>query len=122
MAKRKKAEEKDITPAAETPPPATQEIFPNGAHFGVVQLPIDLMPKPAAQRIVQWVNRDGKLEVYITENAYHRNEMITWYDKLMRLSYQHSISKGSSALFPVRAAFTGVSLRKSFAGRAGDRG
>lgn len=89
-----KAEEKVNDPTA---------VYPNGAHFGIVQLPGDLLPKPSAQRIVQWVNRNGKVDVYISENAYVRNECITWFDKLLRLSYQHSISRGSLALSPQKA-------------------
>lgn len=77
-------------------------IFPEGAHFGIIQLPGDLMPKPAAQRLIQWVNRHGQLSVYISENAYQRTELITWFDRLMRLSYQHSISKGGASLAPTK--------------------
>lgn len=113
MTKKKIAKPTDINGAAPTAADTVraeaaeavneaQAIFPNGAHFGIIQLPGDLLPKPAAQRIVQWVNRDGQLRVYISENAYQRTELITWYDKLMRLSYQHSISKGGAALAPVR--------------------
>lgn len=60
------------------------------------------MPKPSAQRIVQWVNREGSLSCYVTENAFHRSELITWYDKLMRLSYQQSISHDYVALKPIK--------------------
>lgn len=87
---------------AESPQNDPEMIFPNGAHFGVIQLPADLLPKPAAQRIVQWVNRDGALNVYVSENAYQRTELITWYDKLMRQSYQNSISKGCAFLSPTK--------------------
>ncbi len=81
---------------------STDQIFPNGAHFGIVQLPGDLIPKPSAQRIVQWVNRGGQLSCYITENAYVRSELITWYDKLMRLNYQLSIAKGGACLSAIK--------------------
>lgn len=98
MAKKKKTE--DVEQKAPINDP--EGIFPNGTHLGIVQLPRDLMPKPSAQRIVQWVNRMGELRAYVTESAYHRTELITWYDKLMRLSYQNSISRGSYALTPVK--------------------
>lgn len=77
-------------------------VFPTGVHFGIIQLPMDLNPKPCAQRITQLVNRDGTLQAYISENAYHRAELIDIFDKLYRLSYQQSISKGSISLFPVK--------------------
>lgn len=78
------------------------EVFPNGAHFGMIQLPQDLNPKPSAQRIIQWANRGGALKVYVSENAYQRAECITWFDRLVRLSYQHSISKGQMTLCPIK--------------------
>lgn len=99
-----------------------QAIYPNGAHFGIIQLPGDLLPKPAAQRIVQWVNREGKLNVYVSENAYQRTELITWYDKLMRLSYQHSISKGAIALSPTKARIHWCRFTEDFCKtRSGER-
>ena len=91
-----------------------QDIFPNGSHFGVVQLPRDYLPKPSAQRIVQWVNLNGKLRVYITENAYVRTELITWYDKLMRMSYQNSISKNELALRPTKGRIHWVRFTEEF--------
>lgn len=100
MAQKKKAEETKMAPPVANDPDA---IYPNGAHFGIIQLPGDILPKPSAQRIVQWVNRAGQMSVYISENAYVRNECITWFDRLMRISYQHSISKGSMALTPQKA-------------------
>lgn len=78
------------------------EIVPNGAHFGIVQFPQDLKPPPSAQRIVQWVNRNGTLSVYISENAYHRHEAFAWMDKLFRDSYRESIAKGATALTPIK--------------------
>lgn len=80
-----------------------ETLIANGALFGIIQLPIDLLPKPAAQRIVQQVNRNGELRVYMSENAYQRTELITWYDRLMRLSYQNSITKGGATLAPTKA-------------------
>lgn len=94
MARKKKEE-------AEKPAEGEQ-IFPNGTHFGIIQLERDLSPKPAAQRIVQFVNRDGKLQAYVSENAYQRSECIDIFDKLYRYAYQQSISKGSVALLPVK--------------------
>src|SRR4051812_29868467 len=79
-----------------------KEMTPNGLHFGIVQLPRDLLPPPAAQRIVQWVNRDGVLKAYISENAYHRTELFTILDKLTRLTYDNSIRRGGAFLMPVR--------------------
>jgi hypothetical protein len=84
-------------------PEQEMEIAPNGAHFGVIQLPRDLIPHPAAQRIVQWVNRNGELKAYVSESAYHRSELKSWFDKLFRESYSASISKGAAALLPVKS-------------------
>lgn len=85
------------------PKKSEQQIFPNGAHLGVVQLPIDIAPRPSAQRLVQWVNRNGELECYISENAYAKNELFYWWDRLFRMTYQTSIAKGSVALGPIKA-------------------
>lgn len=95
----KKKAEAEVQQPANDP----EALFPNGAMFGIIQLPIDLLPKPAAQRIVQLVNRNGELRVYMSENAYQRTELITWYDRLMRLSYQNSITKGGASLAPTKA-------------------
>jgi len=87
---------------SETGPNDPNAIFANGACFGVIQLEIDLMPKPSAQRIVQLVNYNGRLVQYVSENAYHRSELIDIFDKLYRASYQQSISKGAVALLPIK--------------------
>lgn len=109
-------------PPAETPFNHPDAIFPNGAHFGIIQLEIDLYPKPVAQRIVQWVNRNGPLQCYVTENAYQRTELITWFDKLMRLSYQQSISKGSGFLTPIKGRIHWCRFTENFAkGKKGER-
>lgn len=83
-------------------PSEIDEIAPNGAHFGVVQLPRDLKPAPAAQRIVQWVNWDGVLKAYVTESAYHRTELKSFFDLLFRKAYTAGISKGAASLLPVK--------------------
>lgn len=82
--------------------PESTEIFAKGPHFSIIQLPQDLLPKPPAQRIIQLVNKDGKLTTYVSENAYHRAELITWFDRLIRLAYQFSISKGAAHLFAIK--------------------
>ncbi len=79
-----------------------EQVFPNGVHFGILQLPRDLMPAPAAQRIVQWVNRDGVLKAYISENAYQKTELFTILDKLTRMAFANSIARGGAHLMPVR--------------------
>ncbi len=81
----------------------SNDIFPNGAHFGVIQLPRDLDPKPAAQRIVQWVNNNGKLNCYISENAYHRVELKALLWKLMfDDGYATSIARGAATLLAIK--------------------
>jgi hypothetical protein len=94
---KKKSEELDAQPDQ-------TGVFPPGAHFGVIQLPIDLLPKPSAQRIVQFIHdaQEGRLRCYITENAYHRAELITHFDKLLRRGYETSISKGAISLNPLK--------------------
>jgi hypothetical protein len=89
-------------------------LYPQGVHFGIIQLERDLLPKPAAQRIVQWVNRNGELKCYVSENAYHRAELIDIFDKLYRLSYQQSISKGSPCLYPVKGRIHWTFFTESF--------
>lgn len=79
-----------------------QEIYPNGAHFGVIQLPIDLLPKPSAQRIIQWVNRNGKLDVYVSENAFIRAELLEHLHRMIRIGYQESVQKGGGSLHPIK--------------------
>lgn len=96
MAK-KKAEEEEVVEN-----PMQGRLFPNGVHYGIVQLPRDLLPRPSAQRIVQWVNRDGVLKCYISEGAYVREEALRHLDKLIRMSYAQSIAHGSPCLYPVR--------------------
>ena len=81
----------------------TQEIYPKGAHFGVIQLPVDLLPAPSAQRIVQWVNRDGILEVYVTASAYVRAELLEHLHRLIRIGYQESIRKGADTFHPIKS-------------------
>jgi len=51
---------------------------------------------------VQLVNYNGRLVQYVSENAYHRSELIDIFDKLYRASYQQSISKGAVALLPIK--------------------
>lgn len=62
----------------------------------------DLSPAPAAQRIVQIVNDNGQMAVYITESAYHRSELKSIFDFLFRKSYTAGISKGAVGLMPVK--------------------
>jgi hypothetical protein len=91
-----------------------EAILPNGCHFGVVQLMRDLSPHPAAQRIVQWVNRNGEIKAYISESAYHRTELKSWFDKLFRDSYSASISKGGAALSPVKSRLHWIRFEPGF--------
>lgn len=67
-----------------------------------MQLPQDVLPKPSAQRIVQWVNRDGKLQVYITEGAYERGEVQEWFYRLMKEGYAQSFPHGGMVLRPTK--------------------
>ena len=89
-------------------------IFPNGVHFGIVQLERDILPSPPAQRIVQWVNRNGKLKAYISANAYMKSELFPLFDKLVRMSYAGSISHGSVALIPVRTRINWFEFTEDF--------
>lgn len=80
-----------------------QAVFPTGVHFGAVQLPIDLQPKPSAQRIVQFFHTaDQGLRCYISENAFIRSELFMIMDRMFKESYRKSIAKGSVALLPVK--------------------
>lgn len=80
-----------------------EKVMTNGAKFGFTQLARDLLPSPAAQRIIQLVNNNGVLTEYITENAYHRAEAIDIFDKLVaRYAYGESITKGAATLLPVK--------------------
>lgn len=114
MARPKKPENAETAKVPETTAFDTPDIVPNGAYFGLIQMPQDLLPAPAAQRIVQWVNRDGKLSVYVSENAYQRIEAITWLDKLIRLSHQGSLAKGAAALFPIKGRIHWLRFTKDF--------
>lgn len=93
---------------------AGPDIVPNGAHFGMIQMPQDLLPAPSAQRIVQWVNRDGKLSVYVSENAYHRIEALQWLYKLERIAYDQSIAKGGFVLSPVKSRIHWLRFTEDF--------
>lgn len=76
-------------------------IFPIGAFFSVHQLPCDLLPKPAAQRIVQLVHYgDGKLRCFFSENAYHRGELFEIHGSLFRRSFDLTVVKGFPNLGP----------------------
>lgn len=119
MAQKKKNEASDLPIAPdETAPfvsrPKAGEIFPNGLHFGIIQLARDLNPQPAAQRIVQWVNRDGALKAYVSENAYHRTELFTILDKLSRMAYDASIRRGGAYLMPVRTRIHWHEFKEDF--------
>jgi hypothetical protein len=93
----------------------TERVWPQGSHFGIVQLERDLYPKPTAQRIIQWVNRNGEITAYISENAYHRAELMEIFYKLQRMSYDRSITKGSVALNPVKGRYHWHYFSKEFA-------
>jgi len=75
-------------------------IAPGGAHFTIIQLPIDLQPKPSAQRIVMLVNAQGQLKSYVTENAYIRVECFEVFEKLVRQAYAGSVARGGTSLYP----------------------
>lgn len=89
-------------------------IFPNGVHFGIVQLERDILPSPPAQRIVQWVNRNGKLKAYISANAFMKSELFTHFDKLVRMAYNNSIVHGTIALVPVRTRLNWFEFTEEF--------
>lgn len=91
-----------------------EAIFPNGVHWGVIQLERDLTPHPAAQRLIQWVNKNGVLKVYVSESAYHRTEIKMWFDKFFRDSYSSSISKGGVALGPVKGRIHWLEFNEEF--------
>lgn len=94
--------------------PDDDRVLANGASFKLVQLAFDLLPKPAAQRIVQSVNTDGVLVDYISENAYHRAEAFEIMFKIMRDSYAKSIQKGSATMFPHKGKYHWILLTSSF--------
>ncbi len=68
--------------------PQSGPIVPFGSFWRFVQLTIDLLPKPTAARILQFVYYpSGKTLVLVSENAFHRSELIEKGFALMRTSF-----------------------------------
>lgn len=84
----------------DVPPPLPQTLAPKGAFYSIIQLPIDLQPKPSAQRILLMLNMGDEITTYVSENAYIRVELFELYNGLQRQAYNESIMRGAPALIP----------------------
>lgn len=89
-------------------------VLPKGAFFTTIGLDRDMLPAPAAYRIVQLVNRGDKMEVYVSENAYVRAELMTHRQALERKSLDETLGKGVGALQPVKGKIHWIALTEEF--------